>query len=57
MYAVIQNESGLPTVINKNDFQYPVFIMQNYEEVASGTKRECETIADEMLVELCSLID
>jgi hypothetical protein len=49
-YVVISKEEiGLPTVISQENKDYPTFLMAGYEEIAKGTKRECEDIAEEIL--------
>lgn len=42
-------EIGLPTVLSTNSEYYRDFLENGYDEVAKGTKRECETIAEEMI--------
>jgi hypothetical protein len=51
MYCVLtKNDVGnLPTVISKNDKYFPDYIQSGYEIVAHGSKKEMETIAEEML--------
>lgn len=49
-YVILMKpEIGLPTVLSQNSEHYPSFVMLGYEEVAKGTKREMETVAEEMI--------
>lgn len=42
-------EIGLPTVLSTNSEYYRDFIENGYDEVAKGTRREMETVAEEMI--------
>ena len=59
MFAIIQNteKQTLPTVININDQHYPDFIMSGYEEIERGTKREMNTLYEEMIIEYASAVN
>ena len=59
MYVLLTSkESLLPTVINQNSRDYPDFIMSGlYIEEDTGTKKEMEELAENILSELYAEID
>jgi hypothetical protein len=53
MYALLKSKRGATTVISTHSLQYPDMIRSgNYEELYTGTKKECEHQEEEYNEEL-----
>ena len=57
MYALIQKENGLPSVVNESSDHFPDFIQAGYEILQEGTKREIEAAYDDLIVEFAAAMD
>lgn len=52
MYALMTSQSGLPTVVNMNSYDYPFMLMQGYTKEDTGQKTDMEQQRDDLISEI-----
>lgn len=52
MFALLTSQSGLPTVISRNDHNYPHLLMQGYTVIDKGKRKAMLDKERELLEEL-----
>jgi hypothetical protein len=56
MYKVMLSVYGLPTVVSTNSSEYAAMCLtHNYTEYFSGTKKECEIEAEELIADFADM--
>lgn len=49
MYSVLmKKESSVPILMSDNNIEYNDYLLSGYEEIYSGTMRECKDVIDEI---------
>ena len=48
-FVLMKKESSVPILISEKNVEYSDYLLSGYEEIYSGTMRECNDVIDEIV--------